>query len=139
MTPKYSEKLADEICEAIANTSHGLRRLCANNAHWPHRATIMRWLASNEKFRAKYQSAKELQADYIIDEMIEIADDKSQDELLDKNENPYMNKEFVKRSELRVKTRETVAKLLAPHKYGNVPDMVLAMQRKLDEAINGGK
>lgn len=137
---KYSDGLANEICEAIANSSYGLRRLCISNTHWPHRATIMRWLASNEIFRIKYQAAKELQADYLVDEMVEIADDSREDELLDKHGNTYMNKEFVKRSELRVRTREIVAKMLAPRKYGSANEMKLAeLGKKLEDAINGGK
>ena len=41
----------------------------------PSKATVMRWLASDEAFQDQYRVARETQADSLVDDMIDIADD----------------------------------------------------------------
>jgi len=114
----YTAELATEICDAISQSDKGLIRLCEANPHWPDRSTILRWLELHKEFCDQYTHARENQAHFLVDQTIEIADDSSQDELLDKDGNPYFNKEYARRSELRVKARQWAAERLAPKKYG---------------------
>jgi hypothetical protein len=125
----YSQEVADAICEKIATIPRGLRVICKDEA-LPSVTTIMRWLHDNETFREQYARAKELQADLLVEEMLEIADDDSQDEIFIESEDKdgkgakrVMNGEFVQRSRVRIDTRKWLAGKLRPKKYGDKLDV----------------
>jgi hypothetical protein len=117
----YTEELAAEICERIAN-GESLRRVCLDE-RMPPAGTVCRWLAEAKHigFREQYAKARERQADAIFDEALDIADDGSNDWMQDKNpDNPgyKLNGEHVQRSRLRIDTRKWIAGKLNPKKYG---------------------
>lgn len=113
---KYSQKLADAICERIAG-GESLRTICAE-AEFPHRATIFRWLAEDEAFRDQYARAREEQADHYAEEIIQIADDGLND-TYEVDGETRVNQDVVARSRLRVDARKWYASKLAPKKYGD--------------------
>ncbi|WP_315823022.1 hypothetical protein [Paraflavitalea speifideaquila] len=88
----------------------------------PAVSTVLKWLRENrEDFSAQYARAKEEQADFMIEEMIEIADDGTNDLMtIEKGDISYEveNKEVTNRSKLRVETRKWIASKLKPKKYG---------------------
>jgi hypothetical protein len=55
-----------------------IRAICADPA-MPARSTIFRWLASNQEFRRSYALARDCQAEDMLDEILEIADESSRD------------------------------------------------------------
>lgn len=68
---KYTEELADRICDALGN-GKSLREICREDGI-PDRSTVLRWMASNEDFAAKCARTREgPQADYLFDDMSEI-------------------------------------------------------------------
>lgn len=118
---KYTDKLADDICSSISKSSKGLRAIC-QSGNYPDPATIYRWLAENASFRDKYARAKELQAEILVEEIIEIADDTSNDTMIvgpEGGEREVANNEFINRSRLRVDARKWVASKIFPKKYGD--------------------
>lgn len=119
---KYTKELAEEICETIASSSKGLTRLCKENKNWPNRSNIMKWLRKYPEFRDLYTKSKQDQVDVFVDEILEIADDTSNDTLIriDKNgeEQEICNSEWINRSRLRVDTRKWLAAKLCPRVYG---------------------
>jgi hypothetical protein len=81
----------------------------------------MRWLAAHKEFRDQYASAREAQADYYAEEIIEIADDGSNDWMERKRGDETIeveNHEVIGRSRLRVDTRKWLMARMAPKKYG---------------------
>ena len=66
---KYSDKLADLICERIAD-GESLRTICAAG-DMPSRATVFRWLDAEEnaKFRDQYARAREASAEADADDV----------------------------------------------------------------------
>ena len=117
----YNEEIAAKICEDIATSSRSLRTICAQEGY-PSVGTILKWLNTNESFLASYTRAKQEQADYLIEEMIDIADDGSNDLMtVVKGDTSYEmeNKEVTNRSKLRVETRKWIASKLKPKKYGD--------------------
>jgi len=72
-TTKFSEPLALEICEWLADGG-SLRSFCKQSGK-PGTTTVKRWLAENEKFRAQYAQAREDQAESYADAIVQIADD----------------------------------------------------------------
>jgi len=116
----YSEELANKICTAIANSTRGLSHLCKENPDFPCRDTIHEWVFSNPIFSDKYARAKELQAELMIDEMIDIADDGRLDTIIDdETGHERTNYDVIQRSKLRVDTRKWIASKLLPKKYGD--------------------
>lgn len=123
--------------------------------------TVLRWLREDkgcefdedgkkvkDGFCAQYARAKEEQADFMIEEMIEIADDGTNDLMtIEKGDISYEveNKEVTNRSKLRVETRKWIASKLKPKKYGDKIDMELTgkdggpIETKFDITLNLNK
>ncbi len=121
---KYSNELATSICEQICTSSKSLRTICEGLDISV--ASVLTWLRDKPEFLAQYTRAKEEQADYMIEEMIDIADDGSNDLMtVTKGDASYEmeNKEVTNRSKLRVETRKWIASKLKPKKYGDKLDV----------------
>lgn len=119
----YSDELANQICTIIATSSKSLKKICEPD-EMPNVSTVLKWLNTNESFLHQYTRAKEEQADLLVDEMIEIADDGSQDlDGFNDYGKPMENKEFVNRSKLKVETRKWIASKLKPKRYGEKLDV----------------
>ena len=117
----YTEALADLICERIATHSVGLQRLCDLYDDMPEKSTIRRWCLKYPQFRSQYAQAKALQVETLVDEIIDIADDVSQDTDINEKGKEICNSEFIARSRLRIDTRKWLASKLAPKLYGIDP------------------
>jgi len=121
----YTEEIADAICERLSD-GRSLRSICLDE-DMPGQTTVFRWLAANEDFRKRYAHAREAQADAIVDEMLDIADDGSNDWMErrrdDGSVDEVLNHEHVQRSRLRLDARKWMASKLAPKKYGDKLDV----------------
>lgn len=115
----YTDDLAREICETIASQGKGLKRLCKENSHWPSYDTIYKWMRKHPIFADLYAYAKKEQVTCLVDEILDIADDGSQDELIDEDGNARPNNEFINRSRIRIDTRKWIATKLVPRLYGD--------------------
>ncbi len=117
----YSVEITTAICIRLG-LGESLREICADET-MPAKSTVMRWLASHAEFRDQYAGAREAQADYYAEEIIEISDDGSNDWMERKNgdgsTDEVENKEVLARSRLRVDTRKWLMARMAPKKYGD--------------------
>lgn len=117
----YTPEIGDQICEAIENSVRGIDHICKANETFPCAQTFRRWLKQYPELRAKYALAKEVQADKIADETIEIAYDDKKDYkvIVDENgeEKTVFVSESVGRARLKVDTLKWHASKLAPKKY----------------------
>jgi hypothetical protein len=73
----YSPEIADLICDRIAEGA-SLRQIC-QDATMPAKSTIFVWLEEHEDFARLYSLARQLQIEDLVDEILEIADDSSND------------------------------------------------------------
>jgi hypothetical protein len=73
----YDAKTGDEICERLTN-GESLRKITLDE-HMPAASTVFKWLTDNETFAEQYARAREAQADTLADEILDIADDGSND------------------------------------------------------------
>jgi hypothetical protein len=115
----YSDEIAGTICERIAD-GESLRSICSQEG-FPHKATVFRWLASNEAFRDQYAHAREAQAERWSDELLDIADDGTNDYVKRAGERGVQivaDSEHIARSRLRVDTRNWLLSKMLPKKYG---------------------
>lgn len=119
---KYTPELGDLVCSKIATSNRGLSTICADEG-MPTRQTVHDWVKENKEFADKYARAREDQADFLAEEILEIADHSDKDTVFvyDKNGKrvPTEDKEWTNRSKLRVDARKWVASKLKPKKYGD--------------------
>jgi hypothetical protein len=110
----YTQEIADEICEQLIE-GKSLRSICLSD-DMPSAGTVCRWLGDDENFRKQYERARDAQADTLADEILDIADDGSNDFM---GEDEKYNGDAVARSKLRVDARKWIAAKLKPKKYGD--------------------
>lgn len=124
MRPKeLNKEIEDEILGRLVE-GESLRKICSDE-HMPTRKTFYEWLVddANLSFRNRYAHARELQADTIIDEINDIADDATNDYMETVDEDGAvsyrLNGENIQRSRLRIDARKWLAGKLRPKKYGD--------------------
>lgn len=126
MKTTFTQEIADKICERLAD-GESLRSICLGDG-MPSRSTIFLWLESSEEFRTKYARARGFQAETLVDEMQDIADD-GQNDWMEKFGRDgktlgwEFNKEAAARSKLRLEQRRWFAEKLLPKKYGPKLDL----------------
>lgn len=134
----YTQAIGDLICEQLATSNLSLRKICQDPTI-PHISSVLRWLAADEEFRKQYALAREAQADFLAEEIIEIADDSSRDTIKVKNkagdEIEIEDKEWTSRAKLRVDARKWVASKLKPKKYGDRLELDNKISGKLEQII----
>ncbi len=113
----FTQELADHICEELIE-GKSLRTICKPEG-MPSASTICRWLTENAGFAEQYTRAREAQADTLADEILDIADDGSNDYMEDGENGQKYNGDAVARSRLRVDSRKWIAAKLKPKKYGD--------------------
>lgn len=122
----WTEALQDQICSELAS-GKSVRTIC-KRSDMPGMETIFRRLRESLEFREQYARAKAEAADALVEEMLDIADDGTNDwmEIHDKDGTCVgfkINGEHVQRSRLRVDTRKWIAAKLKPKKYGDQIDV----------------
>lgn len=111
---EYEEGVADAICERLIE-GRSLRSICQDE-DMPATSTVCKWLTQQPAFAEQYTRAREAQADTLADEILDIADDGSNDFM---GEDEKYNGDAVQRSKLRVDARKWLAGKLQPKKYGD--------------------
>lgn len=122
----YSAELAEVICIRLSE-GESLRSVCRDEK-LPDKATVLRWIARHDDFRDQYVRAKAQGAEAIAEEMFEIADDASNDYMVDMELDEdgkeraagyRLMGENIQRSKLRVDTRKWYLSKIMPKKYGD--------------------
>lgn len=140
---KFTQEIADKICEEISTSNKSLRTICKELKITT--TTVLRWLNNDDikEFRTQYARAKEEQADFLAEEILEIADDSSRDtKTIEKNGQivEVENTEWINRSKLRVEARKWVASKLKPKKYGDKIDLTSGGEKiEPTKIVWGGK
>lgn len=123
---QFTQEMADVICERLAE-GESLRKICRDD-DMPVTSTVCKWLVQNKAFAEQYAHARDAQADTLADEILEIADDGTNDTYKDENGYTKTDQEVIGRSRLRVDARKWLASKMAPKKYGE----------KVQQEISGG-
>jgi hypothetical protein len=117
----YTDDIATAICDRLAE-GESLRAICAAEG-MPDKATVLRWISGHKEFRDEYAWAREAQADDILEQILEIANDASRDYVektgADGKVTWVVDKEHIARCGLRIDALFRIVELLAPKKYGN--------------------
>jgi Bacteriophage Sf6, terminase small subunit-like len=117
----YCAEIAMTICDRLAD-GESLRAICAGDG-MPNKATVFRWIGRHKDFRDQYAVAREVQADDILDEILEIAHDDSRDHVkkvgADGKVTWVVDHENIARCQLKINALFRIVAQLAPRKYGN--------------------
>lgn len=121
---KWTAEIEDEVFQHIAD-GKAIREALKDD--WlPSWTTFNKRLASDAEFASRYAQAREVQADAIFDEMLEIADDARNDWMEKRGSDDagwLANGEHIQRSRLRIETRKWMAGKLRPKVYGDKLDV----------------
>jgi len=121
---EYSEKIAAEICRRLSG-GQSLNKICSDK-HMPDRSTVMSWCENDDDFSRKYARAREAQAEFLADEIIDLSD-----KVTPKNAN---------KARIQIDARKWKAAKMAPRKFGDRidvnPDADRPMNRKSSDATD---
>lgn len=99
----FTQEAATVICDALME-GRSLRTICLADDDLPSERTVYRWLEVNDAFRQQYAHAREVQADTKFDQVWDIAD--------------KATAENVQVARLQIDAIKWQAGKLAPKKYG---------------------
>ena len=116
LNPKQ-RKAFNKVCDRIRD-GQSLRKAC-EPVDVPNISTILRWLKNDESgaLCIQYARAREIQADMLFDEILEIADNATSDVTFAKDGTKIVNHENIQRARLRIDTRKWFISKLQPKKY----------------------
>lgn len=105
----YSDELASTICYRLS-LGESARQICRDD-NMPSMSTLMKWLTEPDKqeFSEQYARARDYQADFYADEVVDLADELS--EAADNNE--------IARAKLRIDSRKWKCARMTPRKWGD--------------------
>ncbi len=118
----YTEELAATILGRLSD-GQSLKEICSDD-DMPARSTVYKWIFEKKDFSDRYDKAREIQAECLADDIVEIADDGTND-WMQRNTGDgeaagwQVNGEAIQRSRLRVDARKWVAARLLQGKYGD--------------------
>lgn len=135
------EKVFVYLCDHLATSSKGVGSIItlgkSELGSFPTYSTIMQWMVESQELSDKYACAKEAQADFMADEMLEIADDGRNDWMSEEGregtENFKLNGEHVQRSRLRIDSRKWLASKLKPKRYGEKIQQDVVVTTKIED------
>lgn len=119
----YTIELADEICERIAN-GEPLRVIC-REPHMPSWVTVYTWRKTYPQFSERFALARELGADAIAEEALEIADNTQIGERTEESDQGFktVREDMLGHRKLQIDTRLKLLAKWFPKKYGDKIDV----------------
>jgi hypothetical protein len=115
-----SKAVLDEIYMRLCD-GESLRKIC-RAAHMPARSVVFDWLKKDPDFRRLYELGRSLQLEGLADDIIDIADNGTQDCIERKGPNGTtvvrVDHDRIKRDRLRIDGRKWMVSRLLPKKYG---------------------
>ena len=97
----YTDEMGDRICDLLTE-GKSLRKICMSD-DFPHASTVYVWLDRFPSFADKYTRAREAATEDMLEDILEIADEKGADP---------------QEKRVRIDTRKWVMGKLKPKKYG---------------------
>lgn len=140
---KASKYIFDEMVKgsSVRNILHPKKR---NKDELPSYVTFLEWLSSDEDLAKRYARAMEWRAEGLLEDTIDIADDTSNDLIIDKEVDGIRimkpDKDHILRTRLKIEARQFALRKMAPKKYGERLDVTSGgkeLASKIDLNYNG--
>lgn len=139
-TEEKKAEAFEKIIELIFEGKSCRSILNSDRENLPSHRVFITWLANDPILSKQYAYACEARADLLFEDILEIADDSSQDviktDLGDGVEIEKLNSEFVQRSRLRVDARKWIVSKLNPKKYGDKQETTHLFETPIFNGIN---
>jgi hypothetical protein len=117
----YTEEMAAEICDRMT-CGESISRITRDSAHLPATSTVYLWIAKDTcGFSERYVKAFNSRAVKLAEDILDIADDSSNDTILKEDGSESANSEFVNRSRLRVDSRKWLLSKMSHTRFGDKP------------------
>ena len=120
---QYSFKLSEAICERM--TAGQTTAEVTRDPTMPTWGVLARWRREHEDFNRRYTIARQSCCELWADEIIEIADDASNDYVQRTDGRRVFDRESFERSRLRVDARKWTASKVLRHVYGDKSEVEL--------------
>lgn len=138
--PDYTPELGLAICSRISE-GESVRHIVKDDT-MPSSSSIYRWLLDEryKDFWEQYAKARAIQAEIFFEELLEIADDGSNDWMdthHENNEGYSFNGEHYQRSRLRIDTRKWFLSKVLPKKFGDKMDITTGGEKLPTPIYNG--
>ena len=138
LTMAYSnekqEEIFDFICQRIEE-GESLRKIL-KDSDMPSSRTFFKWIHNDELKVKQYALALEYRADVMFEEILDIADDKSNDTLINDEGVERPNSEWINRSRLRVDARKWMLSKMLPKKYGDKQETTHLFEKEIFNGID---
>ena len=146
----YSEedkKIAKEIIIERVSAGDSLKRIYETDKKVPKRMTIYCWLNPeseyyDKEFSENYARARQEREDAIFDDMLDIADDGSNDfmkkQIAEGVEVELLNAEHIQRSRLRIDARKWILSRMNPKKFGDKTDITSGGEKLVTNIVSLG-
>ena len=122
----YNEEIAAEICARLS-LGRSLRSICRDE-DMPENRTVFLWLAKHPEFVQQYARAREVQADALFDEALDIADTPvvGVKTVTKATGVETTEGDMIEHRRLQIDTRKWIAGKLRPKKYGDRSQMEIS-------------
>jgi hypothetical protein len=126
-TDESKKEILDYVMEEISLSSLSLRKATRKAIGFfkldgLSHTTVLDWI-NKLGYTDQYASAREVRAENIFEEIIDIVDCEDHDIVLDENGVPRVNNDVIQRDKLRVDARKWMLGKMAPKKYGDKIDV----------------
>lgn len=121
-TPEEIEEVFTTICNKIDKEGLSLRK-AIEPRDMPSSQTFYKWLEEDEEKSKQYTYVCARRADFLADEILEIADESNADAWVGDDGTTRIDGQAVQRSKLMVDTRKWLMSKMHPKKYGNKVDV----------------
>ncbi|HKN45651.1 MAG TPA: hypothetical protein VJW23_17195 [Propionibacteriaceae bacterium] len=130
--PNYTDEEKDEIiAHVMVNVASGRfvsrvfreDKTTGTGIAMPAVSTFWLWMFENQEFSDKLALARQAGIEALLDEVIDITDNVSNDTVTDDNGNDRANTEWISRSRLRAEYRVKLAQMMKPKTYGPKLDL----------------
>lgn len=118
---QYREDLAEKICETVALNSCSTQVLCEHIPWFPRFNCLLGWRRNYPEFHAAYNAAKQIQADVIAEECLDIANTPIEGEKSTWSEEDGLTihrADMIEHRRLMIETRKWFAAQTNPNRYG---------------------
>jgi len=120
---EYSEELFNIICDRMS-AGGTLRQIC-RDPELPSRETVLRWVRNDDGRRKLYEMARQAQADWYADEIVEVSRNRDGDTFTDADGKKSSNHAAVQRDKLICDNLKFLMAKLHPRQYGDKTELLV--------------
>ena len=120
--PALTIKAFDEII-GLLEKGDSLSDVLKQNKDYPSRPTFYKYMKGEDDRFNKYARATKMRADFLFDQILEIADKQDKDVEISKDGIEVVNHNLVNRNRLQIDSRKWVLSKMNPKKYGEKLDV----------------